>query len=158
MDRDLRKEFCAFRVGHLCPSTGAEYFLPLAAIGTFEVTHVLNDAEDGTVYLAHHPRRACRVEERHVLRCSHDYRAVERDLLRERELRVAGARRQIDHQKILRTPQRVLEELTDRTHYHRPAPNHRRLFGEEEANRHQLDAVAFDRVEILAAGRTRPFF
>jgi hypothetical protein len=48
------------------------------------------------MHLAKHLDRAGRVHQRNVLRRRHDHSAVEGDLLRERELRVAGAGRKID--------------------------------------------------------------
>jgi hypothetical protein len=79
--------------------------------------------------------RAARVASSSATSCGvDDDRAVERDLLGERELRLAGARRQVDDQKVLRAPQRVLEELAHRTHHHRAAPDNRRLFSQEKAH------------------------
>ena len=56
------------------------------------------------------------------------------DLLRQRELGVAGARRQVDHQEVERAPLDVGEELLDRLHHHRTAPDHRRV-GVEDRSR-----------------------
>ena len=108
------------------------------------------------MHLAEHPHRAQRIGEGNILGRGDDHGAVDRDLLREGQLRVTGSRRQVDNEKILSAPERVLEELPHRAHHHRTAPDHWRLFGEEKSHRDQLHAVFFDRVEVLAAGRARP--
>ena len=108
------------------------------------------------MHLAKHLDRARRVEQRNVLRRRHDHTAVERNLLRERQLRVSGAGRQVDDEKILRTPQRVLEKLAHGAHHHRPAPDYRGLLAQKESDRDQLHAIFFDRIEILTARRLRP--
>ena len=59
------------------------------------------------MHLLEHRDAARHVEQRDVLRRGDDDRAVERDLLRERQLRVAGAGRQIDDQEIERRPSRM---------------------------------------------------
>ena len=110
MDRNLRQHPRALLHRELRPAARAEQFVALAAIGADEIAHVLDHAENRAVQLVEHRDRPRRVEQRHVLRRGDDHRAVERDLLRERELRIAGAGRQIDDQKILRAPQRVLEK------------------------------------------------
>jgi hypothetical protein len=72
-------------------------------------------------------RPLARVDERDVLRRGDDHRARHGHLLRERELDVARARRQVHHQVVELAPARVLEQLLERLRHHRAAPDHRRV-------------------------------
>ena len=122
----------------------------LAAVRADEVAHVLDDAEHRHVDLAEHRQPLAGVDQRHVLRRRDDHRAGERDALRQRQLRVAGARRQVDDQVVERAPFDVAEELLERLHHHRPAPDHRRVGLHDEAERHQLHAVLLQRQDAVA--------
>ena len=92
-----------------------------------------------------------RVEQRDVLRRRHDDRAGHRHALAQRQLDVAGSRRQIDDQVIQIDPVRFVEQLRQRLRDHRTAPDHRRVFLDHEADRHGLDAVR--RSSVRCAGR-----
>jgi hypothetical protein len=72
-------------------------------------------------------------------------------LLRQRELRVAGAGREVDDEEVERAPLHIGEELVDRFHDHRPAPDHRRVGIGDEAEGHGLDAVTLHRHDLLVA-------
>ena len=61
--------------------------------------------------------------------------------LGERHRHVAGARRQVDEQVVQLAPLDVLEELGEGLVEHRPAPDDGGVLVEEEADRHDLDAV-----------------
>ena len=76
-------------------------------------------------------------------------------LLRERELDVAGARRQVDDQVVEVAPPGLREQLLERLGDHRPAPDHRRVRLDQEAHAHRLQAVAFHRLHGLAVARGR---
>src|SRR5579863_3511639 len=140
---------------HALTAAGSEEFVAHAAVGTFEVAHVLDDAEQRAMDLAEHTDGAQRVGERNVLRRADDHDTVEGDQLGEGELSVAGAGREVDNEEIEGAPQGILEELAYGTHHHRAAPDHGSLVVEEEADRDELHAVFFDGIEILAAGRAR---
>jgi hypothetical protein len=75
--------------------------------------------------------------------------------LRHRELRVAGARRQVDHHDVELAPGDVAQHLLDGALHHRPAPDHRRVLVDEKAHRHDLDAVGLQRRQLLAVGSGR---
>ena len=51
---------------------------------------------------------------------------------------------------------RVLEQLLERLRDHRPAPDHRRVGVDHEADRHRLHAVRLQRLERLAVRRLGP--
>ena len=99
------------------------------------------------------PRRAS--IKREILRRRDDDRALERHLLRHGELRVAGARRHVDHHDVERAPLDFAQHLRQRRHHHRPAPDHRRFFLDQKADRHHRHAVALDRLEPGAADGLR---
>ena len=82
---------------------------------------------------------------RDVLRRRDDDRPRQSDLLGERELRVAGARRHVHDQDVELSPSDVPQELLDRLHDHRPAPDDGRVLVHEEAERHEPDAEAIER-------------
>ena len=65
--------------------------------------------------------------------------------LRQRQLGVAGAGRQIDDQIIELAPVDVGQELLRGTVHHRPAPDDGLFRRHQKAHRHQLEAVAFER-------------
>ena len=77
----------------------------------------------------------------------------ERHALGERELRIAGARRHVDHQHVEFAPLHVAQHLLERARHHRAAPDHRRVLGHDVADRHGLEPVAFDRLQRLAVDR-----
>ena len=91
-------------LGGLAAAAVAEDLFALAAVAADEVAHVLDDAEDRHVHLAEHRQALAGVDQRHVLRRRHDHRAGERHLLRQRQLRVAGAGREVDDHEIERRP------------------------------------------------------
>src|SRR5215469_13135057 len=144
-----RHRFCT---AHFFAAAMAERFIALAAIRADKIAHIFDYAEQRAVHLPKHPHRAQGVGQRNLLRRSHDDDTVERHLLRQRELSITSARRQVNDQKILSAPERVLEKLTHCTHYHRAAPDDRRLLVEEKADRNQFDAVAVEWIEVLTAG------
>ena len=114
--------------------------------------HVLDNAEDWHLDLLEHLETLPCVEQRDVLRRRNDDGARDRDLLRQRQLGVTGTRRQVDHQVVEFVPVGVVEQLLQRLSHHRSAPNHRRFFVDQKADRHRLQVVAhhrFKRVAVL---------
>ena len=104
----------------------------------------------GHAHLLEHLEALARVDEGDVLRRGDDHGARHGHLLRERELDVAGARRQVDHEVVEVAPAGLGEELLERLGDHRAAPDHGRVLLDEEAHAHRLDAVAFHRLHGLA--------
>jgi hypothetical protein len=62
-------------------------------------------------------------------------------LLRDTQLRVARAGRQVQHQHVQTAPFHLVQELLERLHDHQAAPDYGRIFIYEVAHRHGLDAV-----------------
>ena len=81
------------------------------APGAVESGHVLDHAEDRHLQLAEHGDAAHHVAERDFLGRRDDQGTGEPHLLGHRELRVAGPRRQVDHQHVEFAPLAIGEEL-----------------------------------------------
>ena len=75
--------------------------------------------------------------------------------LDQRQLHVAGPRRQVDHQVIQFAPIHAAQELLDHAVQHRAAPHQRLVAGIQEAHRHELDAVLFERLDAIAERHRR---
>ena len=118
--------------------------------------HVLDDAEDRHADLLEHLDALPGVDQGDVLRRRHDHRAGERHPLRERQLDVAGAGRQVDDQVVEVGPVGLAQQLLERLRDHRPAPDHRVVLLDQEADRHHLDAVVLHRLHGLAVARFGP--
>ena len=84
----------------------------------------------------------------HGLRRGDDEELGLRQQLGERHRDVAGARRQVDEQEVQLAPLDVLEELGERLVEHRPAPDDGAVLLDEEADRHDLHAVALQRHDL----------
>src|SRR5260221_1104292 len=137
-------------------ATMTENIRPCAAVRAEEIAHVLDHTEYRHVHPFEHGHAAPSVDQRKILRRGDDDRASERHLLRHRELGVTGAGRHIDHHHVERAPLDLAQHLGERRDDHRPAPDHRRLLVDEEANRHDGEPVARDRLEARTADGLRP--
>jgi hypothetical protein len=83
--------------------------------------------------------------------------AGERHALAQRELDVAGAGRHVDDQVVEVAPVRLAQQLLQRLHGHRAAPDHRLVAIDQEADGHDLHTVVLERLHRRAviAHRTR---
>ena len=115
-----------------------------------EVTHVLDDADHGDADALEHLRATQRIPHGHLLGRRDDQRAVEAHDLRQRQLCVACPRRQVDEKILQLAPRDVVHELPDDLHDDRAAPNRGRITLHDEAERHQLDAVRLERLDLAA--------
>ena len=146
-------------LGHARAAAVAEDLVALAAAGADVVAHVLDHAEHRHVDL----RGTCatprlHVEQRDVLRRRHDHAAGRAaTLLRERELRVAGAGRQVEDQAVELAPVDVAEELRSASLV---TIGPRQMTGGRASMKKpieiDLDAVALERHDALARRVTRP--
>ncbi len=125
------------------------------AVGADIAGHVLDDAQQGGVELAEHVDGLAGVDQRHVLRGRHDDRAGHLIPLAQRQLDVAGARRQVHHQHVEGPPRDLPQHLLQRPHQHRPAPDDRLAFLQHQADRHGGDPVGGQGQDRLAVGRLR---
>ena len=128
-------------------------FVP--ALRTGVQAHVLDNAENRNVDLLEHLEALARVHQRDVLRRGDDHRTGDRHALRQRQLNVASAGRQVDDEVIDFFPLRFVEQLFERLRDHRAAPDHRCFDVDHETDRQRLHAVAFHRLDALAVLRLR---
>ena len=70
--------------------------------------------------------------------------------MRQGELGVTGPRRKVDNEEIKRAPCDVGHELLDHLSHDWPAPDHRCVLAGDESERHQFDAVVFERDDLSA--------
>ena len=89
--------------------------------------------------------RPTRIGQRHLLRGRDDNRPVQRRLLDQGQLHVAGAGRQVHHQHVqrrfLRPPTRLGQHLGDGLRRHRPAPDHGVVSLGQQPHRHGLQSM-----------------
>ena len=85
----------------------------------------------------------------HLLGCGHSHNAGHRNGLGKRELRIAGARGEVDHQHIPFTPGHLIQELTDDAVEHRSAPDHRLVFVNEQTHGDHGHPTALDGAHAL---------
>ena len=104
----------------------------------------------GTLHLVEHEDRLARVFQRDVGGRGHHDGAGDGGGLDQRELHIAGAGRQIDHQVIEFAPIHAAQKLLDDAVQHGSAPHQRLVAGIEEAHGHQLDAELLERLDALA--------
>ena len=156
-DGDVERHFAEERnaelFGLLARPSVRKDVRPPAAMRTDEVAHILDHAEQRDFDLVEHRDAAPGVDQRQILRRRNDHRAGERHVLSHGQLRVAGARRHVDDQHVEFAPHDLAQELVQRRDHHRSAPDHRRALVDQEADRHHLDAEAFERNEPLAVRR-----
>ena len=117
-----------------------------AGIGGDEVAHVLDEPEQRHVGPLEHVDRLLGVDQRQVLRRRDDHDAGELGLLEQRNLDVAGARRQVDHEHVEPAPVGLAQQLPQRRRRHRPAPHHRLVRRQHRADRHDLEPVGVVRL------------
>ena len=112
IDRDLAEERHAGFLGQFPAAAVAEYVMALA-VRADEVAHVLDDAEHRHAHLAEHFQALASVDQADVLRRCDDDGAGQRSRLRQRQLGVARAGRQIDYEIIELAPSiRVRNSVT----------------------------------------------
>jgi hypothetical protein len=138
----------------LARPTMAEDMRLMPTLGTDVGGHVFHDAQNRNLDLLEHGNALARIDERQILRRGDDHRAIQRHLLRDGQLRVAGARWHVDEQHIqgliFGRPGHIGEHLCEGGNHHRRAPHHGRALGDQKAHRHDFDAMANRRCRLLA--------
>ncbi len=74
---------------------------------------------------------------------------VKVDLLRDGQLRISCARREVHDKHVQCAPVDIVQQLLDSFHNHQASPDHRSLFTDEIAHRHGLDAIVSERNELV---------
>src|SRR5258706_9679138 len=100
VERQRAEEFHVVVLAHLLAAAGAEDVLGVPALRADVDRHVLDDADDRDADLLEHLEALPRIDEGDVLGRGDDHGAGDRHLLREGELDVAGAGRQVDHEVV----------------------------------------------------------
>ncbi len=110
-----------------------------------ERAHVFDDAEQRHVHLLEHGHALPDIVQGDFLRRGHGDGAGQRDHLREGELHIAGAGRQVEQQIVQLSPQHIAEKRLQILMDHRAAPHQRRFFRNQIRHGDQLHAVIFNR-------------
>src|SRR5688572_18193400 len=111
--------------GRFCPAAAMTKNLDALTARRGEIAHVLNDPEDRHVHLVEHGNAFADHNKGSFLRSGDNDAAIQRDSLAEGKLRVASAGRQIYQQDVQIAPGHRSDELLDRLHDHRSAPDNR---------------------------------
>src|SRR3569833_1630539 len=156
IERQRTQKSHAILLRHALAAALAEDVFGVTAFAADMNAHVLDDAEHRYFDLLEHLKALAGVEQGNVLRCGDDHRAAHRDALRQRKLNVAGAGRQIDDEIIELVPVSLAEQLGECLRHHGPAPDHRRLFVDQIADGHGLNAVRHHRLHRFAIAAFGP--
>ncbi len=124
--------------------------VPFVALAANVIAHVLDHAEDRNVHLGEHLNAAADVDQCDFLWRGDDDAAVEFHSLRDRQLRVAGAGRQVEDEAVELAPFDVEQEFGLQLGHHRTAPDHGLLVGDEKRHRDIADTVPFQRYDFAA--------
>src|SRR5579875_2337059 len=147
--RDLTQERHAVTCRRPLSAAVAEDVGALPAAWADEVAHVLDDAQDGRLHFLEHRQALDRVGQGDILRRGDDDRAGERNALHQRQLDVTGSGRQVDDEVVELAPLDLVQESSDQLGDERAAPDKRAAGVEQEDDRHQLDAVGFERHDAV---------
>ena len=127
--------------GHACAAALTEHRFRMTALAADMQRHVLDDAEHRHVDLLEHPQTFARIGKRDVLRRGDDDRARERHPLREGQLDIARAGRQVDDEVVEVAPVGIAEQLVEGGGHHRAAQHEWLLDIDQEPDRHGHDAM-----------------
>src|SRR5439155_11031265 len=139
--------------GQLLAAAVAEDVGLVMAVGTYEVAHVLDDAQRGDVELLVHRNRATGIGERHLLRRRDHDRACHRNRLAQAERDIAGAWRHVDDQIVELGPTHFAKKLLEGPVEHRTPPDDRGILAGEKAHRNHLQTVPDCRHDLLSVSR-----
>ena len=127
----------------------AKNMRPMTALRAKEDGHILHHAQDRHRHLPEHGDAFHRILESDILRRGHNDRPIQLDLLRDRQLRIARPRREVQDQDVQTAPLDLVQELLQRLHDHETAPHDRCFFVDEIAHRHGFDAIVRQRDQLI---------
>jgi len=115
-------------------------------VGTRELRHVLDAAEDGHVGRAQHVHRLSSVQVGDVLRPDDDERTAQTDEVDQLLSEVCRSGRRVDDEEVERAPRYVVKKLPKRAVDQRRRQRERLGLADQEADGHELQPVALDRL------------
>ncbi len=136
---DLAEEVHAEGVGSFAATVAAKEVLA-GAVGSGEVAHVFDDAEDADVYFIEEGGAATGDIDGCGLGCGNDDGAADGGGLHEGEVGVSRARGQVNQEEVELAPVDGLEELVDGVGDHGAAPDDGGFIVDKEAHGHDFDA------------------
>src|SRR5260221_7858775 len=119
-ERQLAQERHVERISQLRAAAVRKDLVAMVTLAAQVIAHVLDHAENRHMNFLEHRNAALDVEQRNVLRRRHDHAAIQRNTLRDRQLRVAGAGWQVEYQAIQLTPLDVEQKFGLELGDHRP--------------------------------------
>ncbi|MNE65090.1 hypothetical protein D3C80_1605410 [compost metagenome] len=134
MQRHLSEKLCVILLGQFLSATSTKDRFVMPAVAANMHTHIFDNTQHRHFNLLKHDDAFFGVDQRNILRRGDDNRSRDRNILRQRQLNVAGARRHIQYQIIKIRPQGFLQHLQQRFTGHRAAPHHRVIIGDEITN------------------------
>ncbi len=140
---------------HSLAAARAEDVLDMAAVGAHMHRHVLDDAENGHAHFLEHLQAFARIEQSDVLRRGDDDGAGQRHTLAQGQLNVAGARRHVHDEVVEVLPRGLAQQLFEGLRGHGAAPDHGVVGFDQKADGHDLHAVVFQRLHVLAVAALR---
>src|SRR5205807_10091813 len=114
------------------PPTREEDLRALTAMGAHEVAHVLHHTQHRNTDALEHLRAAQGIAHRDLLRRGHDDGGADMYRMRERVMRVACTRWQVQEKVVELSPVHILHELPDHLHDDGAAPDGRRVSLDDE--------------------------
>lgn len=148
-DRNLGEEGDTEAFRFMLAAAFAENVVDVAIVRADEVAHVFNEAQNGDVDFGEHGSGLAGIDEGNFLRGGDDDGAVERDGLNNGELDIAGAGREIEDEVVEVIPSDLAEELLGVAGGDGTADDDGSVIAEEEAHGDELEAVVFDRDDLL---------
>lgn len=113
----------------------------MSTIRTDKRTHILHQPQNRHSHLLQHGHSAHGIPQSQILRSRNNHGASEGYALRQCQLHISRARRQIYHEHVEGRPGDFEEELCESFLEHETAPRERLRRGDEEAHGHGVDAV-----------------
>ncbi len=115
--------------------------------------HVLDDTQHGHLHFLEHDNAFFGVDQRDILRRGHHNGAGNRNVLRQRQLNITGARRHVQHQIIKIRPHCLLQHLQQRFAGHWATPDHRVIVRHQVSNGVGRQTVRHNRRHMGAVRR-----
>ena len=154
MQRQLPQQLGVILRRQLLRTAGTEDRLMVSTVAANVHAHVFDDAEYRHLHLLEHHDAFFGVDQRDILRRGDHDGAGDRNVLRQRQLDITGARRHVQHQIIEVRPHCLLQHLQQRFAGHRAAPDHCVIVRDQVTNGVGRQTVRHDRRHVGAVRRS----